>query len=222
MSDKSLSAAETFQSDSASHDSISAHSTPVEEEKNTQSARYAMVVDTGVCVGCQTCVVSCAVSHELPQGMQWAHMLSLDGEILYQPTGVFPAPVLRFRPTLCNHCSEPACAAACPVGAMKTDEQTGIVWPDPDECIGCGACVSACPYQIPQIDDSLGVSRKCTFCRERVLKGHEPYCVASCPANARVFGDLSDPASEVAALVAAGAEPWMPEEGTQPNVYYVV
>lgn len=183
--------------------------------------RFGMVIDTTVCVGCQTCAVSCNVSHELPSDVLWSHVVSFDGDEVYQPTGTFPAPVLKFRPTLCNHCDNPACVAACPTGAMAKDPETGIVSPDPEVCIGCGSCVAACPYGAPVINEETSTSTKCTFCKERSSKGQEPFCVAACPANARIFGDLNDPDSEVAKLVAAGAQPWQPEAGTEPCVFYI-
>lgn len=186
-------------------------------------AQYGMIIDTGACVGCQTCVVSCVIDHKLPDGVQWSHVQSYDGDVLYQSTGTFPDSVLKFRPTLCNHCSNPACVAACPTGAMAKDPATGIVRPDGETCIGCGACVAACPYGVPAIDPQANVSTKCTFCADLVADGVEPYCVASCPANARIFGDLSDQQSAAAQLLAMNpdAEQLLVEMGTQPNVYYI-
>ncbi|MEE8715467.1 MAG: 4Fe-4S dicluster domain-containing protein [Coriobacteriales bacterium] len=189
---------------------------------SASASQYGMVIDTTVCVGCQTCVVSCIVAHELSEGVQWGHVLSLDGDVAYQPTGAFPNPRLAFRATLCNHCSNPACVAACPVGAMAKDPATGIVSVDQDECIGCGSCVEACPYEVPTLDPDTGKSSKCMLCASRVSAGQVPYCVESCPANARYFGDLADPGSQVSELVSAGAERWRPEEGTSPNVYYLM
>ena len=156
------------------------------------STQYGMIIDTGACVGCQTCVVSCVIDHKLPDGVQWSHVQSYDGDVLYQSTGTFPDSVLKFRPTLCNHCSNPA-------------------------------CVAACPYGVPAIDPQANVSTKCTFCADLVADGVEPYCVASCPANARIFGDLSDQQSAAAQLLAMSpdAEQLLVEMGTQPNVYYI-
>ena len=188
----------------------------------SENKRFGMVIDTRYCVGCQTCVVGCKINNELPGDLLWSGLKSFDGEIVYQPTGQFPAPVLKFRPTLCNHCDNPACVAACPTGAMAKDEATGIVSVDQQVCIGCSSCVAACPYGVPVIDPEKGVSSKCNFCAGLSTQGYEPFCVAACPANARIFGDLNDPESDAAQLIEQfGAEPFMPENGTSPNVYYI-
>ena len=184
--------------------------------------RYGMVIDTQHCVGCQTCTVSCKISNEVPGSAHWNHLESLTGDVLYQPTGTFPSPTLAVRPMLCNHCDDPACAKHCPTGAMHKDETTGIVSVDQDVCIGCGYCDWVCPYGAPSMDDVDRVMSKCNFCADRVAKGIEPYCVASCPANARIFGDLNDPTSEAAQLVQSGkGRQYLAEAGTSPCVYYI-
>lgn len=186
------------------------------------TVQYGMVVDTSRCMGCQTCVVSCKVDNQTPEGVYWGHVLSLDGEVPYQPTGTFPNVRMAFRPTLCNHCANPACVESCPTGAMHKREEDGVVVSDSDVCIGCGTCVQACPYEVPQIDKAASVSSKCTLCYDRVAYGEEPWCVAACPGKARIFGDLNDPASEVARYIAdKGAKVWHDEFGTVPSVYYV-
>ncbi|MHC4985792.1 MAG: 4Fe-4S dicluster domain-containing protein, partial [Planctomycetota bacterium] len=67
-----------------------------------------------------------------------------------------------------------------------------------------------------------GIVEKCTFCDHLVRAGKLPFCVTSCPANARVFGDLNDPDSAVSKLLGK-YRPWRLEEhlGTEPKVFYV-
>ena len=183
--------------------------------------RYGMVIDTQHCVGCQTCTVSCKISNEVPGSAHWNHLESLDGDVLYQSTGTFPRTTLAFRPLLCNHCENPACVANCPTGAMHKREEDGIVESDHSVCIGCGTCAQSCPYGAPVVADDLGYAMKCDFCRPRVERDEEPLCVCSCPAEARVFGEISDPNSEISKLIAElSAEPLLREEGTEPSVRY--
>lgn len=184
--------------------------------------RYGMVLDTKHCVGCQTCTVSCKISNEVPGRAYWNHLESLTGDILYQPTGVFPSPILAFRPLLCNHCDHPACVKNCPTGAMHKDEDTEVVSVDQDVCIGCGYCDWVCPYGAPSMDDVHHYMSKCNFCSTRVENGAEPFCVASCPANARIFGDLNDSESEISRLLRENhGLQYLPEAGTSPCVFYI-
>lgn len=184
--------------------------------------QYGMVIDTTRCFGCQTCTVSCKVCNEVPRELYWNRIESLDGDVLYQATGTFPNLKLAFRPLVCNQCDKPACFANCPAGAISKDESTGIVFIDPEICIGCGTCVTACPYSMPVIDKESTLASKCDFCADRVKEGKDPYCVESCPGRARHFGDLNDPNSEVSKLIAEhSGKQWKAEEGTGPSVYYI-
>lgn len=184
--------------------------------------RYGMVIDTTRCMGCQTCVVSCKISSQVPGTIYWGRVVSNGGEAFDKPTGTFPDVRLSFLAELCNHCDNPACAAACPTGAMHKDEETGAVLVDREACIGCGACEAACPYGMPHVDAEASKSTKCTLCVDRLEAGLRPWCVQACPGEARIVGDLSDPDSEVSRYIAErGGEPLHPEYGTEPNVYVV-
>lgn len=184
--------------------------------------QYGMVIDTTRCMGCQTCVVSCKISNQVPGDIYWGRVVANGGEAFDKPAGTFPDVTLSYRAELCNHCANPACVAACPTGAMHKREEDGVVLVEREECIGCGSCEAACPYGAPHVDPEAQVSTKCTLCYDRLAAGKLPWCVQSCPGEARIVGDLNDPGSEVARYIAErGAEPLFPEYGTEPSVYVV-
>src|SRR5690606_31989696 len=124
----------------------------------------------------------------------------------------------------------------CPTGASYI-RPDGIVAVDTDKCMGCKYCIAACPYDARAFVESIGsyypgfeptpyekaayanhragVVEKCDFCASRVEKGELPACVQTCPAQARIFGDLDDPTSEVSRLIAErGGKQLLPEMGT--------
>lgn len=187
------------------------------------NTRYGMAIDTTRCVGCQTCAISCKISNKVPGTAHRCHVDNLFESLdVYQVGGTFPSTTLAFRPRLCNHCEDPACVRNCPTAAMHKDADTGLVLVDKDRCIGCGYCAWSCPYGAPSMDDENHVMDKCTFCIERTTQGKKPYCVESCPANARIFGDLNDPQSDVNRIIQKknGKQP-KTEYGTNPSVYYL-
>jgi len=183
---------------------------------------YGMVIDISRCMGCQTCTVSCKLNNQVPGSAHRCHVISLDGENVYQATGTFPNVRMAFRPVLCMHCQNAPCTSGCPSGAMHRDETNGIVSVDQTVCIGCGYCVFNCPYGAPEMDDVNHYMNKCDFCVERVEEGLDPFCVLTCPGRARFFGDLSDPASKVNKLINRdNGVAWRAELGTKPSVSYI-
>jgi ferredoxin/formate-dependent nitrite reductase membrane component NrfD len=109
----------------------------------------------------------------------------------------------------------------CPVGALYKRED-GIVDFDPARCIGCKACLNACPYDALHIDPNEGTAAKCNFCAHRVDDGLQPACEVVCPTNAIVSGDLEDPDSPVRKLLdVVPSTVRAPEQGTGPNVFYL-
>lgn len=102
-------------------------------------ARYAMVIDKERCVGCQFCTVACKSEWDVPNGFARTRV---------KPTAIvgdFPDLHTTFYVAQCNHCDHSSCVPACPTGATF-QEKNGIVKVDHELCIGCGACVAACPY----------------------------------------------------------------------------
>lgn len=187
------------------------------------TAQYGLVIDLRSCTGCQTCVVSCKTSNEVPEDGWWSHVTDYYGGEVYVASTDGGKVSMRFRPTLCNHCENPACVSNCPTGAMHKNDETGIVAVDQGICIGCNTCGKSCPYGVPVLQAERGVMGKCNLCAGRIDQGKDPFCVQACPTRIRKVGLISDPESEVSKLIAeSGAQVYQPENGTGPSVYYIL
>lgn len=138
-------------------------------------------------------------------------------------SGDYPNNYHFYLPRLCNHCTKPACLAACPVRAIYKREQDGVVLIDQDKCQGMRACNTACPYKKIYFNFITKKSQKCIFCFPRLEKGEAPACARQCPGRLRFVGFLEDVDGPIHQLVYQWkvAIPLHPEFGTEPNVYYV-
>jgi len=180
------------------------------------------------------------MQNNVPDGMLWNRILTEDAAFFDEAKGTYPNLSRDYLPLACQHCEDPACMKVCPTGATYKDDM-GRVEIDYEKCIGCRMCMAACPYnarvfnwneparscgfsygdaRVPE--RSMGVMEKCTLCKERTDAGEEPMCVHVCPADARIFGDLDDPDSEISKLRrSGGARVLLEEMGTKPQVFYV-
>lgn len=175
---------------------------------------YGFLIDHRKCIGCHACSTACKSENEVPLGVYrtW---------VKYVEKGAFPNTRRFFQVTRCNHCANPPCVRICPVEAMYQRDD-GIVEFDPRICIGCKACLQACPYDAIYIDPESGTAAKCHFCAHRIEVGLEPACVVVCPEQAIVAGDLDDPASRISRLVAThDVTVRKPEQGTAPKLFYI-
>jgi Fe-S-cluster-containing dehydrogenase component/formate-dependent nitrite reductase membrane component NrfD len=175
---------------------------------------YGFVIDNRKCIGCHACSTACKSENEVPLGVHrtW---------VKYVERGAYPDVRRSFQVTRCNHCENPPCVRICPVTAMY-QRHDGIVEFDKDACIGCKACMQACPYDAIHIDPETHTAAKCHFCSHRIDIGLEPACAVVCPTHAIVAGDLDDPMSEIARLVqSAKTTVRKPEQGTAPKVLYI-
>ena len=176
--------------------------------------RFSFVIDHGRCIGCHACSLACKAEHDVPLG-------SYRTWVKYVEKGSFPD-VRRFFSVLrCNHCDNAPCVTICPVTALFRRDN-GIVDFDRDVCIGCKACMQACPYDALYIHPESGTAEKCNFCAHRVEQQMEPPCATVCPTEAIVVGDIDDPASRVSQLIATRrVSVRKPEKGTLPKVFYI-
>jgi formate-dependent nitrite reductase membrane component NrfD/ferredoxin len=121
----------------------------------------------------------------------------------------------------CNHCDNSPCTEICPTSALYR-RADGIVDFDNRRCIGCKACMQACPYDALYIDPNNNTAAKCNFCAHRVEMNLEPACVIVCPTQAILAGDLDNPGSKVSRTVAnEKVSVRKPQKGTQPKLFYV-
>ena len=175
--------------------------------------RWGMLIDTTKCAsGCNDCVTACNTENGLatpqrPTDAQWIRKV----EIKEIRTGRAAS-----LPVMCQHCAEPPCVDVCPTGA-SFKRADGIVLVDRHTCIGCRYCVMACPYQArsfvheplvdqkPDVPRGKGCVESCTLCVHRIDKGATTTaCAEACSQaghGAILFGDLNDPASEIARRV---------------------
>ena len=179
--------------------------------------RLGMLIDLGVCIGCNACTVACKQENEPPltKFNTWVESWDAEAE---------DGRVTRANlPKLCNHCENPACVSVCPTGASYQADD-GTVQIDQDKCIGCKYCMAACPYGVRYMVEESGDVSKCTFCHHRTTEGLLPACVSTCVTTSRMFGDLNDPDSDISKKLAeAGtkAKGLMEDLGMEPRVYYI-
>lgn len=176
--------------------------------------QLGFAIDQRTCIGCHACTVACKTEHEIPLGQfrTW---------VKYVDSGTYPDTSRAFGVMRCNHCTDAPCVAICPTKALFKRED-GIVDFDGERCIGCKSCMQGCPYDAIYIDEETHTAAKCNMCAHRVDAGLEPACVVVCPTHSIWVGDLEDPTSGIARLIASNeTQVRAPEQGTGPNTVYL-
>jgi Fe-S-cluster-containing dehydrogenase component/formate-dependent nitrite reductase membrane component NrfD len=176
--------------------------------------RWAKVIDHTRCIGCHACSTACKSENEVPLGVHRTY-------VKYAEVGTFPQVKRHYQVTRCNQCDDAPCVEICPTAAMYR-RPDGIVDFDKSICIGCKACMAACPYDAIFINPEDHSAEKCNFCAHRIDVGLEPACVTVCPTQAILVGDLDDPGSRVAQIAhRESVAVRRPEKGTQPKLFYL-
>ena len=166
------------------------------------STEVAKLIDVSKCIGCKACQAAC---------MEWNDLRDEIGS----NAGIYDNPrdltdqswtVMRFseveveagklewliRKDGCMHCADPGCLKACPAPGAIVQYSNGIVDFNPEHCIGCGYCISGCPFDVPRLSKKDNKASKCTLCSDRVAVGQQPACAKTCPTKAIVFGTKDD------------------------------
>ncbi|QQC66929.1 formate dehydrogenase subunit beta [Paraburkholderia ginsengisoli] len=181
---------------------MSATTLPPPQVREPVTGTVAKLIDVSKCIGCKACQTAC---------MEWNDLRDEVGVNV----GVYDNPadltehswtVMRFseyenqqgdlewliRKDGCMHCEDPGCLKACPSPGAIVQYTNGIVDFHEENCIGCGYCVTGCPFNVPRISQKDNRAYKCTLCSDRVAVGQEPACVKTCPTGAIMFGTKED------------------------------
>lgn len=181
--------------------------------------RNAIVVDLNRCIGCYSCETACKQENGVALGEHWNRLITVG------PYGEFPHIQQYWLPTMCQQCENAQCVEVCPVGASYRDPETNIVLINEEACIGCQACLSACPYGVRQLHEETGTVQKCTLCNHLTAKGELPACVKACCGEARFYGDLDDPESDASKVLASYDEAdihRLADSGNHPATAYIL
>ncbi|TAN29476.1 MAG: 4Fe-4S dicluster domain-containing protein [Actinomycetota bacterium] len=175
--------------------------------------KWIKVIDQTKCIGCHACSTACKSENLVPLGVHRTYVKAVE-------TGVFPQVRRNFQVTRCNQCENPPCVAICPTKAMYQRDD-GIVDFDKSICIGCKACMAACPYDAIFINPDDHTAEKCNLCAHRIVIGLEPACVTICPTEAILIGNANDPNDKVTKII--HREPVTVRHGeksTRPKLFY--
>lgn len=170
------------------------------------------LTDTTLCIGCKACEVACKQWNQLPMdnfgftghsydntgdlgATTWRHVAFV--EQMDDGSGQRPTSLKPFQSNwlmmsdVCKHCVNAGCMQACPTGAIiRTEFDTVVI--QQDICNGCGYCVPACPYGVPEMNPADQKVHKCTLCYDRLSDGLEPACAKACPTDSIQFGPVAE------------------------------
>ena len=161
------------------------------------AAIVCKLIDTSTCIGCKACEVACQEWNDLPPEatVQVGTYQTLPSTTpnfwnLIKFTEYEDGTGLHWlmRKDQCMHCVEPGCLEACPAPGAIVQYNNGVVDFNQENCIGCGYCITGCPFDIPKFNTKTKKVYKCTFCVDRVSVGLEPACIKACPTSCLQFG----------------------------------
>lgn len=149
------------------------------------SQRMAILFDSSLCLGCQSCRVACQTQNGTGPAATFLRLPVAE-------RGTYPRVQALTRRAACYHCGDAACVSVCPVKATYKGP-TGLTHVNVEQCIECGLCVQACPFKVPTLRASYprsGMRRafRCVGCQSLVNAGQTPACVSTCIGGALRYG----------------------------------
>ena len=155
--------------------------------------QYGFYFDADRCSACKACMAACKDVNDSSLGTKYRRVFDVEGGGWSEVDGMMvPQNLYVYSLSLsCNHCTDAACVASCPQGAM-TKREDGIVFVDQEVCIGCGTCATVCPYDAPKINEETKTMGKCDLCRSLIDAGENPACVDACLMRCLDFGDIEE------------------------------
>ena len=158
-------------------------------------AQKGFSIDLTSCGGCKCCQVACKDKNNLNVGEFFRRVVEVEG-------GVYPNPWVYNVSMACGHCTNPACKAACPQGAITKRASDGVVYIDASLCVGCRRCEWACPYGAPTFIEATGKMSKCDACKDELDAGSVPTCVGACPMRVLKFDVMTTLSAQPGAVSA--------------------
>jgi formate dehydrogenase iron-sulfur subunit len=181
---------------------ISGHAGAVAGEGLNREFTVCKLVDTTTCIGCKACEVACLEwngytftettfdnSYQTMPETAWNYWNLIKFNEHERADGSM---MLLMRKDQCMHCADPGCLAACPADGAIVQYANGIVDFQEANCIGCGYCITGCPFNIPKFSPTTRRVFKCTLCNDRVSQGLEPACIKACPTGCLHFGTKAE------------------------------
>ena len=178
-----------------------------------------MLYDSTKCVGCKACMAACNEANNItPDTARTEGRAHAPADLNEHALNIIkvyqggPEEGHAYVKRQCMHCVDPACTAACMLGAFHKDER-GIVAYDASLCVGCRYCEMACPFNVPKMEWSKLMPKivKCQLCRHRIAKGQQPACCEVCPAGAVIYGKRADLLAEAHRRLEQSPERYIPK-----------
>jgi len=142
-----------------------------------------VLVKKETCIGCGLCKVYCKIEHSKSKDPIKAYLKEQPQPITRTRIETDKSNSISIR---CQNCKDTPCVIACLTGAMTLDNSTGLVKHDSEKCIGCWTCIMVCPYGALNPDYEKKIVTKCDLCPDLEI----PACVANCPNEALVLGEV--------------------------------